>query len=111
MELRPGEVWWASPDASAGREQAGRRPVLVIANDEYLEAVTTLAMVVPITTTDRAWPNHVPLTGAHGLSRESFAMSEQLRVISRERMAGLAGEVDHATLETVRGWVIDFLTE
>lgn len=110
MELRPGQIWWAAPETAVGREQAGRRPVLVIANEEYLAAVTTLALVVPITSTDRAWPNHVPLTGGHGLVRRSFAMAEQVRVISRRRMVQHAGDVDVATLATVRRWVIDFVT-
>ena len=111
MELSPGQIWWASPEVTVGREQAGRRPVLVIANEGYLAAVTTLALVVPITTTDREWPNHVPLAGAHDLGRRSFAMCEQVRVISRERMLQHAGDVDPATLAAARRWVIDFLTE
>lgn len=111
MELSPGQVWWAVPELAVGREQSGRRPVLVLANEEYLAAVTTLALVVPITSRNRGWPNHVALGGEHGLGRRSFAMSEQVRVISRERMVERAGDVDAETLAVVRRWVIDFLSE
>ena len=63
MELTPqprtGELWWAAPDPSVGRERAGRRPVLVISNARYHDAVTMLVVTVPVTSVDRHWPNHV----------------------------------------------------
>lgn len=74
----------------------------------HLEIVEALAVVVPITTVDRGWPNHVEVIGAE-LERRSWAMSEQVRTISRERMVGRAGRSDQATLVAVRGWIADFL--
>jgi mRNA interferase MazF len=106
VALLPGEVIWVAPEIAVGREQAGRRPALVVA--DYLETVDTLALVVPITTVDRGWPNHVEVVGA-GLEQRSWAMSEQVRTISRERMVGRAGHADAVTLATVRGWLADFL--
>ena len=76
--LSPGQIWWARPDPSVGREQAGRRPVMIVAGSDYLELMTTLALVVPLTTTDRGWPNHVPVHGHVDLPGQSFAMSEQI---------------------------------
>jgi mRNA interferase MazF len=106
--LAPGEVVWVTPDPAIGREQAGRRPALVIAGNDYLATVDTLAIVVPITTVDRHWPNHVPIVGAD-LPQPSWAMSEQVRTISRDRVLARAGSADHATLRNVRDWVRDFL--
>jgi mRNA interferase MazF len=106
--IRPGDVVWARPEIAIGREQAGRRPAMVVAGAGYLEAVDTLAVVVPITTVDRGWPNHVEVIGAE-LGRRSWAMSEQVRTISRERLVGRAGRADPATLAAVRGWIADFL--
>jgi mRNA interferase MazF len=106
--LRPGDVVWARPEIAVGREQAGRRPAMVVAGAGYLEAVDTLTVVVPITTVDRGWPNHVEVTGAI-LGRRSWAMSEQIRTISRERVVGRAGRADPATLAAVHGWIADFL--
>lgn len=65
--LSTGTVAWAALAPVRGREQGGHRPVVVVASQGYLDAVTTLLLVVPITTTDRGWPNHVPLDGAIGL--------------------------------------------
>ncbi len=106
--LLPGEVIWVAPEIAVGREQAGRRPALVVAGSDYLETVDTLALVVPITTVDRGWPNHVEVGGAD-LGERSWAMSEQVRTISRERVVGRAGRADAATLAAVRGWLADFL--
>ncbi|MFT3875826.1 MAG: type II toxin-antitoxin system PemK/MazF family toxin [Propioniciclava sp.] len=110
-ELRRGSVVWADLDPVRGREQAGRRPVLVIASDLYLEQADTLAIVLPATTTDRGWPNHVLLRGK-GLDLEhpAFAMTEQPRTVTRDRFVGIAGMVDAATMREVDRWLGDFLS-
>lgn len=109
-ELAPGDVWWAELDPVRGREQSGRRPVLVVASAGYLRAVTALVIVVPITTVDRRWPNHIGL-GDCGLPRPSWAMTEQPRTLSRERLVGPSGRVDQATLIEVRDWLRGFLED
>lgn len=106
--LGPGDVIWVAPEIAVGREQAGWRPALVVAGAGYLETVDTLALVVPITTVDRGWPNHVEVIGAD-LGQRSWAMSEQLRTISRGRIVSRAGHADQATLAAVRVWLADFL--
>ncbi len=106
--LHPGDVVWVQPEIVIGREQAGRRPALVVASAGYLQTVDTLALVVPITSVDRGWPNHIEVVGAR-LEKRSWAMSEQVRTISRERVVGRAGRASDATLAAVRGWIADFL--
>lgn len=110
-EPRRGSVHWADLDPSRGREQAGRRPVLIVASDLFLEQADTLAIVVPVTTTARGWPNHVQLRGPHvGLDAVSYAMTEQIRTVARERLLGEAGWVDVETMEEVSLWMRDFLS-
>ncbi len=106
--LVPGDVVWVQPEIVVGREQSGRRPAMVVAGTDYLETVDTLALVVPITSVDRDWPNHIEVIGAD-LGRRSWAMSEQIRTISRERIVGRAGRANEATLAAVRIWLADFL--
>jgi mRNA interferase MazF len=106
--LAPGDIVWVAPEIAVGREQAGRRPALVVAGAGYLQTVDTLALVVPITTVDRDWPNHIEVVGTD-LGQRSWAMSEQIRTISRERVLGRAGRADDATLVAVRTWLADFL--
>lgn len=102
---------WAELDPVRGREQAGRRPALVVAGDLYLEMADTLAIVVPATTKDRGWPNHVQLRGPGlTLSQPTFAMTEQPRTVTRERLFDTAGTVDAATMQEVDTWLRDFLS-
>jgi mRNA interferase MazF len=103
-------VVWAELDPVRGREQAGRRPALVIASDLYLEQADTLAIVVPATTTRRGWPNHVLLRGPDlDLQRAAYAMTEQPRTVTRDRFVGEVGVVDAATMREVDRWLADFL--
>ncbi|WP_256829734.1 type II toxin-antitoxin system PemK/MazF family toxin [Ornithinimicrobium faecis] len=109
-EPRRGDIVWAELDPVRGREQSGRRPALVVASDLYLEQANTLAIVLPATTTDRGWPNHVPLRGPRlGLTKPTFAMTEQPRTVTRDRFVGDIGAVDAATMREVDGWLRDFL--
>jgi len=111
VELSPGEVWWARPDPAVGREQAGRRPVLIVSGGLYLDTVTTLALAVPLTSTDRQWPNHVRLDGLDALHHPTFAMTEQVRTISRGRLLTRIGVIGPADLSAVRGWIVDYLLD
>lgn len=92
-----------------GREQTGRRPALVVASRGYLDAVTTLVIAVPITTVDHNWPNHVALRGRTGLTRPGWAMTEQPRTVSRDRIERVLGLADGATLADVDLYLRDAL--
>ena len=106
---RRGAVVWADLDPTVGRQQGGRRPAVVVASDDYLAVVDTLTIVVPVTSRDRGWPNHVQLHGPVGLDRSSWAMTEQPRTISRGRIHRLAGTVDRTTLDRIDLLLRDFL--
>ncbi|GAB3040521.1 type II toxin-antitoxin system PemK/MazF family toxin [Sediminivirga luteola] len=107
--LAPGEIWWAWMGEPEGREQGGRRPVVVISGPTYLRTVDTLVMVAPITTTSRGWLNHTPIEGDTSVA--GYAMSEQARTVSRSRLKTRAGRVSPACLAKIRRWVWDFLVE
>ena len=53
-DLAPGDVLWVAPDPTVGREQSSRRPAVLISGIDYLNTVETLAIVVPVTSVDRA---------------------------------------------------------
>jgi mRNA interferase MazF len=107
-DLAQGSVVWAWLDPHLGREQSGRRPVVVVSSAGYLDVVTTLLIVVPVSRNDRGWPNHVRLTGIAGIS-DSFALTEQPRTISRERLGEQIGRVDDGCLSEIKCWLGDFL--
>ena len=84
--------------------------MLVVASGLYLEQADTLAIVVPATTTDRGWPNHVLLRGPRlELGSPTYAMTEQPRTVTRDRFVSELGVVDAATMREVDRWLRDFL--
>ena len=97
-----GEVWNADLDPTRGREQAGKRRVLIISTDRFNDGPADLVVVVPITSKGKGIPWHVPVkAGDGGLRTESFIMCEMLRCVSRERLAKRLGEVSATTLSEV----------
>lgn len=80
--------------------------MIVVASRGYLDVVDQLALVVPVTSVDRGWPNHVALDG---LGRPSFAMTEQVRTVSRGQLHGVLGVATADELREVRRWLADFL--
>jgi mRNA interferase MazF len=103
--IAPGAVVWVEFDPVAGREQGGRRPAVVVSSDEHLAAASRLVTVVPATSTDRHWPNHIRMRGETGLATETFAMTEQVRTVSRSRVVAVPGRVDPACLSSICDWI------
>ena len=102
IEARQGEVWFVDLDPTRGREQAGRRPALVVSVDQLGTGPSELAIVVPLTTTARPNPLYVAIEPPEGGLREaSYAMPEMVRAVSRQRLAERWGMARDATLEQV----------
>ncbi len=88
-----------------GREQSGTRPAVVVSSANHLELVTELVVVVPCTSRDRSWPNHILLSGRTGLTQPTFAMTEQVHTLDRQAILRPLGSVDAATLRSIRAWL------
>jgi mRNA interferase MazF len=73
-----GDFITLSFDPQSGHEQKGRRPALVISNFLFNKA-TGLAIVCPVTNTNRNIPFHLPLPGASSLT--GFVMAEQVKSV------------------------------
>jgi mRNA interferase MazF len=109
MTPTAGQIVWGDLDPTVGREQGGRRPCVVISSTALRRATSELLIVVPCTSRDRGWPNHVPLSGPTGLARPTFAITEQPRALSIDRVHGLAGHVDDDCLALISRWVRTWL--
>ena len=101
---RPGQVVWVDLNPTTGQEQSGRRPAVVVSSPTHLRAATTLVTVLPCTTTDRGWRNHIQLTGDTWLDRPTFAMTEQVRTVSRDRVHAGGGSVNAECLRLMSSW-------
>lgn len=109
LPLRRSSIVWVDLSPTRGREQAGSRPAVVISSQGYLANVPELLIIVPVTTTDRGWPHHVPVEGPEvDLPRPSFAMTEQPRTITRSRITGGAGAAGDTTMALIDRWLRDF---
>jgi len=75
---RQGDIIAVTFDPQAGHEQKGRRPALVVSQDLF-NSSTGLAIVCPITNTDRCSPFHVPVPAASSLT--GFVMVERVKSI------------------------------
>lgn len=62
MEYTPeqGDIITIEFDPQAGHEQKGRRPAIVVSNNTF-NRFTKMALVCPITNTNRGFPLHVAL--------------------------------------------------
>jgi mRNA interferase MazF len=86
-------------DPRSGHEQKGRRPALVISNTLFNEQ-TGLAIVCPLTTTDRGYPFHVAVTDNPQVT--GFVMVEQVKSIDfRARKAKQIAKASDEVLDTV----------
>ena len=65
-------------DPQSGHEQKGRRPALVISNHLFNKH-TGLAIVCPVTNTDRNIPFHLPVPSTSSLT--GFVMVDQVKSI------------------------------
>ncbi|MDR7495222.1 MAG: type II toxin-antitoxin system PemK/MazF family toxin [Armatimonadota bacterium] len=87
-----GEIRWADLSPVRGREQAGRRPVLILSHDVFNERSGTVIAVAITSQPQRAG---FPLTlelKAKGLPKQSWAKISQIRTLSVERLGGRIGE-------------------
>ena len=101
-DLVRGDVWEAEFDPVRGREQAGRRPAVIVSAARFHQGTSGLVYVVPLTRTDRAHPWHVPLDPPEGaVTARSFIMCDQLRVFSTERLLRRRGTVTAQTLAAI----------
>lgn len=101
MRVRRGEIRWADLDPVRGREQAGRRPVLVLSHDVFNERSGTVVAVALTSQPQRApFPLTLELTSA-SLPKRSWVKISQIRVLAVERISDLLGEASHEELAQV----------
>jgi mRNA interferase MazF len=95
LRIRRGEIRWADLDPVRGREQAGRRPVLVISQDIFNERS---GAVIAVALTSQPQRAGFPLTlelRSPSLPKRSWAKISQIRILTIERIGDLLGEASH----------------
>jgi mRNA interferase MazF len=91
-----GELYQANLDPISGSEQGGTRPVLIVSRNA-LNANAPIVIVIPLTSREnkkRLYPTHVELSaGEGGLTKDSVALCEQVRAISKNRLTKRVGQI------------------
>jgi mRNA interferase MazF len=97
-----GDVWDLNFDPTAGHEQAGIRPALIVSVDLFNGGPAELVVAVPITRTHRGIRWHVDVKPPEGgLVAESFIQCENVRSVSKKRLKRIRGQVSASTLQQV----------
>ncbi len=95
-----GDLIWADLSPTAGAEQSGRRPALVISGARH-NGVTGRAVILPITSRARGFLFEVPLPETAPIA--GVILPDQVRTIDwRARFAKSAGSVPADVLSTAR---------
>lgn len=104
-----GDAIWLDFTPQAGREQAGRRPALVLSPASY-NAKAGLALVCPITSQAKGYPFESTLPP--GLPIQGVVLSDHLRSLDwRSRRAEFICAVPEAVLEDVTAKVLALVGE
>jgi len=104
-----GDLIWTDFDPTRGREQAGRRPALVVSAKAFTQ-LTGLAVVCPITSKARPFPSSVVLPP--GLSVAGEILTSHIRSIDTlARPVIYAGaSIEPEIAEEVRAKLAAFIT-
>jgi mRNA interferase MazF len=103
MAVKRGEVWRADLSPTRGTEQAGVRPVLIVQTDRA-NPHSPHTIIVPFTSQirQRLLPSHVLVpAGEGGLTQDSVALCEQVRVLDNSRLLDKRGDLSAARMQEV----------
>lgn len=94
-----GDFVWLTFDPQAGREQAGRRPALVLSPRIY-NAKSGLALVCPVTNRAKGYPFEVPVPAGQGPS--GVILADHLKSVDwKARRAESLGQCPREALDEV----------
>jgi mRNA interferase MazF len=108
--LTSGDILLCDLNPRAGHEQGGVRPIVVVSHDRY-SVIPGLLLAVPLTSRDRQLEHHIeiPANNTTGLKQVSYAMTEQLRAVSTDRVGRRLGRVDNAALTKISRYLHLFI--
>ncbi|WP_089608615.1 type II toxin-antitoxin system PemK/MazF family toxin [Dehalobacterium formicoaceticum] len=101
QEISRGDIYYADLNPVVGCEQGGIRPVLILQNDIGNRHSPTTIVCAITGKPKKPLPTHTAIAGAGRLSRESFALLEQIRTIDRARLREWVGRLDENEMEEI----------
>jgi len=109
MSIYRGEIYFVSLDPVKGREQAGKRPVLVLSIDEInrLPLVITVVVGTKVENISNDYPTNVRISSSEsGLPIETVFLCFQIRSLDPKRFPDApSGKVSGETLKRIEDTV------
>jgi len=103
-----GDIAWITLDPQRGREQAKRRPAVVLSSGSYNEK-TGLAIICPITAHAKGYPFEVSVREG---DTKGVVLSDHVRSVDwRARRAALIQTADPACVVGIQNKIMRLLTE
>jgi mRNA interferase MazF len=100
--MKRGEIYDARFEPVEGSEQGGTRPVIVVSRD-IINVYSPVVLAVPCTTyrpQKTIYPTQVLIQSPNGgLNKDSLAMADQVRVLSKTRLIQLRGTLNQEIIQ------------
>jgi mRNA interferase MazF len=100
--IQRGDVFLVNLDPVTGSEVGKTRPAVVLQNELANQSSPTVTVIPISSRVERVFPFQVRIPrGEGGLERESKALCEQIRTLSRSRLLQRLGQLSPARLEEI----------
>ena len=102
MQIKRGQVYYASLDPVVGNEQGGTRPVVIIQNDIGNYYSSTIVAAITSKTKKPDMPTHVLIEqNDGGLNKGGVIMLDQIRTLDKSRLVEYIGTLDDTIMDAV----------
>ena len=105
--VKQGHIIWLDFDPQIGHEQKGRRPALVVSNETF-NKFSNLAIVCPITNTNKDHPFHVKLderTKTKGVILSDQARTLDIKARNYEVIEKVHDEILLEVIDIINGFI------
>jgi len=105
--VKQGDIIWLDFDPQTGHEQKGRRPALVVSNETF-NSFSSLAIVCPITNTNKKHPFHVKLdkrTKTTGVILSDQPRTLDIEARNYESIEKIPDEVLSEVIDIISGFI------
>ncbi len=106
MNIKRGNVFWVSFDASIGGEIKKKRPAVVVSTDKANPYLNRVAVIPLSSKISRIYPSEARISFQ---DKESTAMADQIRTISKRRLISKIGSVRLEEIEKIENKIKLFL--
>ncbi len=100
-QILRGDIVWADLNPVRGHEQAGRRPIVVISDDNFnARSGTVIAMAITGIPQRAGFPFTLEITSVE-MPRRSWIKISQIRTLSVERLENKIGQISAQELDRI----------